>query len=52
MGYMTLPKLPPEAVIPIARARLVVKYVATVATLGKKMKPVPRPTVKPWARNI
>ena len=48
---MTLPRLPPAATNPIARARLVVKYVATRATLGRKMQPRQSPTQTPYARN-
>ena len=50
-GGEHLPMLPPAAVRPVAKARRLVKYVATMAILGKYIQPQPMPTTTPWAKN-
>ena len=39
----------PNAVRPMAKARRLWKYVATMARVGQKRHPFPRPTHTPWA---
>lgn len=51
-GKMTAPRLEPIEAQPIARGRLVVKRVETIARAGMYEMPPPRPTQKPWARSI
>jgi hypothetical protein len=51
-GKMTPPVTLPEAPMPMARDRLVLQYVATIARAGQKSSPLPRPTHTPWARKI
>ena len=47
----TVPILLPETAIPVARARLVVKYTATMAMLGIKRQPLPSPMQIPCERK-
>ena len=43
---------PPAFVIPVMKARLELKYVAIMATLGMNKHPAPRPTQIPCANRI
>lgn len=50
-GKISPPVALPHAVIPMARPLFLLKYVDTVATVGQKRQPLPRPMHMPWARN-
>lgn len=49
---MALPILHPGATRLVANARLVVNYVATMATLGRNIKAQSMPTQRPYAGII
>lgn len=50
-GKISPPVALPHAVIPMASPLFLLKYVDTVATVGQKRQPLPRPMHTPWARN-
>lgn len=50
MGYMTPPREEPEAEMPIARARFLLKYEGRTEVAVMKSAPPPRPQQMPWAR--
>lgn len=46
-----IPRLTPEAAIPIANALFFAKYVGRTATPGMNIVPLPKPTTRPCARS-
>ena len=51
IGNTTPPHDAPETAIPVARARRLRKWCATMLRDGRKSMPTPRPTPTPCARN-